>query len=258
MDSMATDNAPRESVTSLSYTPTDRTLHDSPALVHLQRCILQVAAQAIEAGHSLSQVQSRLPQHQTQFDAFLGTLDGLFRPHDADSTTAVRNGNDGAASLDGTHEQARTRQSPKRPGTVAADNAAASAPPGGDFTDTPQYGPGNPDGFEKRTHRATRVAAQQDLSDDDWRAKHFGNWLDDLPKSFDNIADQPAQVGHDAQDDTELPDTQPNPNKRRKASVDQVQDKAIDPPGVEDPTANPVLTRAEYEPDVLPQGEVDP
>ena len=242
MDSMATDNDPRESDTSLSYRPTDPILRDSPALVHLQRCIIQVTSQALASGHSLSLVQTRLAQHQTQFDAFLGTLDGIFRPRDADLMTPVRNDNVGAASLDATHEQAsqsilRTRQSPKRPGTVTADNAAASAPPKGDFTDTPQSGPGNLDGSGNRTRRVKGVAAQQGLSDEEWRTAHFGTGLDDLPESFDNIAHQPAQIGHDSQGDTELPDNRLHHNKKRKTSQDQVDAGPIDPPGIGDPAA---------------------
>lgn len=97
---MATDDASRESEDFLSYTPTDPNLRDSPAFVHLQRCILRVAAQAIGSGTSLSLVRSRLSQHQAQFDAFLGTLDELFLPQDADLMTAMRSDNVGAASFD--------------------------------------------------------------------------------------------------------------------------------------------------------------
>ena len=86
---MAADNASRESDHFLSYRPTDPRLRDSPALAHLQQFILQVGAQAFGSGTSLSLVRSRLSEHQTQFDAFLGTLDGLFRPRDADLTTAM-------------------------------------------------------------------------------------------------------------------------------------------------------------------------
>jgi hypothetical protein len=257
MHSKATENVPRESDNSLSYKPTDPSLRDSPALVHLQRCILQVTSQAIASGQSLSQVQSRLAQHQTQFDAFLGTLDGLFTPIEAGLTTAVRNDNDGAASLDAAREQARTRQSPERPGTVTAVNAAASAPPRGDFTDTPQFDTGNPDGSRSRTHRMKGVAAQQDLGDGDWRAAHFGNWLDDLPESFDNIAHQPAKVGHNAQDDTEIRETRSNDRGKSNASANQVDEDSVNPPSIDYPTSDPLpyFTRSELE--VLPQGDFE-
>lgn len=75
---MATNNAPGETGTFLSYRPTDPNLRDSPALVHLQRCILQVTAQAVKSGTSQSLVQSRLSQYRTQLDASLGILGGLF------------------------------------------------------------------------------------------------------------------------------------------------------------------------------------
>jgi hypothetical protein len=253
MDSKATDNVPRESDTFLSYNPTDPNLRDSPALVHLQRCILQVSAQAVGSGQSLSQVQSRLAQHQTQFDAFLETLDALSRTLEAGLTTAVRNDNAGAALLDAAHEQVRTRQRPERPGTVTAVNAAASAPPQGDFTDTPQFDNGDPDGSRSRTRRMKGVAAQQDLSDENWRAAHFGNWLGDLPESFDNI----AQVGHDTQDDTKIRETRSNDRGKSNASANQVDEDSVNPPSIDYPTSDPLpyFTRSESE--VLPRGDFE-
>lgn len=288
MDSKATENAPGQSDYFLSYNPTDPSLRDSPALVHLQRCILQVSAQAIEAGNSLSQVQSRLAQHQTQFDAFLRTLDGLFRPlpptnriqrrvlngppqHnrspevptlllDPALTTAVHNDSAGAAPLDvartptprsstnlfqrpRTFAPAHYNRSPEVPAllldpTVPQKSASVTAVWNGydtdaslrasdNFPDTPQFRPDNPRYLENRRRHLEAVAVQRALIDEDRSAANsnmVGDWLENVSEQPINTAQYSAQPR--------------NPNKRRRTSVDEVQDNAVDPPGVGDPTAD--------------------
>lgn len=280
MDSVPTENAPRESDTLLSYNPTDPNLRDSPALVHLQQCILQVAAQAVGSGHSLSLVQSRLSQHQTQFDAFSGTLDGLFRSRDADLTTTARNVDVAAASFDVAQEEhletiSRVRHTrplePKQPiGNATAPqedpnyegwrakleqqtrgvyiNAAAPLQPQAPFARTPQFGSGNPGNTANHTQNRP-VAAQQSLNDEDWRVAHFVRWLETIPEPPDNIAHQIAQSGHDIQNDTKPRGNQPDDHDRGNAPANQLDGNSSDPPSIKVPT------RTKSESDLPPPDE---
>jgi hypothetical protein len=253
MDVMATDSSDASS-DYFWYKPTDPNLRGSPALSHLQWCIDEVESEAVKSGNSRDLVRSHLSQHQTQFDAVLGTLGGVFRLRDADQTTAARSDNITAASLDTAQKQrpetiSRVRhsrplnlQQPKWRGPAARNSAArlvvprstrqykpqntdsmekhiqqksmdaqqnpsdedrrakleqqiramaaikAAAPSHfrASFAREPQFGSGNPDYMANQTQNRS-IAARQDLSDEDCRAEHFGNWLEDLPKLPDNI-----------------------------------------------------------------------
>lgn len=150
----------------------------------------------------------------------------------------MRSDNIGAATLDVAQEQAprsmlRTRQSRRLLGIVTSDDAAATAPPEDVFTDTPQFGSGIPDGSGHRTRHVKVVAAQQQLSDEDWRATHFGNWLEGIPRVPDNIAQQLAQSGHD----------------EHETSANQVDNDSVDPPSTGYPVSDPLpsVTRPEFD-----------
>jgi hypothetical protein len=69
---------------------------------------------------------------------------------------------------------------------MAAIKAAAPSHFRASFAREPQFGSGNPDYMANQTQNRS-IAARQDLSDEDCRAEHFGNWLEDLPKLPDNI-----------------------------------------------------------------------
>lgn len=261
MDPLAADKASRESDYFFSYRPTDPRLRDSPALAHLQQFILQVGAQAFGSGTSLSLVRSRLSEHQTQFDAFLRTLDGLFQPRDAGLATAMRSDNIGAAHLDVAQEvpqfMPRSRTSPKRPRNAKAYDVAAPDYPEDVFTDTPRYGPDNPDGFGNRTRRVKAVAAQQDLSYEDWREARFSSWLEGLPELPSNIPHKLAQSGHEPQDDTKQRETRHNDHDKHKTSASQVKNNPVYAPSKDYPKSDPLpyYTRSEF--DVHPRDEFE-
>lgn len=152
----------------------------------------------------------------------------------------------------------RTRQSRKRLGTVTSGNAAATAPPEDVFTDTPQFGSGNPGRSGNRTRHVKAVVAQQHLDDEDWRATHFGNWLEGLPEPSSNIAQQLAPPGHDAQDDTEL--RRPRPNNghdKHENSASKVDNDSVYPPNTGYPVSDPLPTITRPEFDINPRDEFE-
>ena len=277
-DLMSTNDAASDADSFISYKPTDPNLRDSPALVHLQRCILKVTSQAIESGSSLSLVQTRLSQHQKQFDAFLATVDGLFRSSDADLTTAMRSDNGGAASFDAGKEEntetvshlrrnkrslnikkpiedmtaaeiasAQWREKLKQHlRTALATHKAAPSHLGNAHPDTSQSRPGIPDHTSNHTQA---VAAQQNLSDEDWRAAQFGNWLEGLPKLPDSIEHQLAQSSNIAHGDANLRDNKPNDPDRRSTPANEVDGNFFDPPSINYPVSEPLptFTRLEFD-----------
>jgi hypothetical protein len=118
---------------------------------------------------------------------------------------------------------------------MAAIKAAAPSHFRASFAREPQFGSGNPDYMANQTqHRS--IAARQDLSDEDCRAEHFGNWLEDLPKLPDNIEHRLIQSGHNARHDTEFRGNQLDGHDRGDASTNQFDGISFDPLSREVPT----------------------
>jgi hypothetical protein len=127
-------------------------------------------------------------------------------------------------------------------------NAAAPLHPKTPLARTPQLESGNPNHTPNHTQNR-RVAAQQSLDDEDWRAAHFSRWLKTIPEPPDNIAHQIAQSGHDIQNVTNLPGDQPDDHGRGNAPANQLDGNPSDPPSREVPT------RTKSESDLPPPGE---
>ena len=170
--------------------------------------------------------------------------------------------NIGAAPLDVAQEKVpqfmtRSRTSPKRPRNATAYDAAAPDYSEVVFTDTPQYGLDNPDGFGNRTRRVKAGAAQQDLSYEDWREARFSSWLEDLPELPSNIPHELAQSGREPQDDTEQHETRHNDYDKHKTSANQVENNSVYPHSIEYPNSDrlPYYPGSEF--DVHPRDEFE-
>lgn len=219
------------------FTPTDPSLRRGTAAFHLEVCIHDVASEAVKHGNSKALVRNRISQHQAQFDAVLDTLDTIFRIGDTQPTAEEQSDN----------------------GAVAASDEAEDAPTsfGNDFPDPPQSSIGNHGGFENQIRQVKAEAAQQHLSDEEWRLADFGSWLEGLPEPSGDIAHQLARSSSNAQIDIELRNDQPDNRDRRNASVNQIDVVLVDRPGVGDPTADPMPTRTRSESDLHRPGKFD-
>lgn len=187
------------------FTPTDPSLRRGTAAFHLEVCIHNVASEAVKHGNPKALVRDRISQHQTQFDAVLDTLDTIFRIGDTQPTAGMQSDH----------------------GAVASSGEAEDAPAfsGNDFPGPPQSSTGNPGGVENRTRQVRATATQQNLSDEEWRAAHFGKWLEGLPEFSGDVEHQLA----------------------RRASVGQVDGVPVDCDGAGDPTTDlaPTWPRSE-------------
>ena len=276
MDTLEPDTSLMPDASSL-YTPTDLGYDGTQAFAHLQWCISRAAEHALASGTPTDLIRNRLKQHQIQFDAVLYTLNAIFQlgdpqapqspPHLSQQpmvfalTGYMRGPKGPPALLDPTLPQ----QTASTIAVWGGHNEFASLQIGDNFPATPQFTPGNPDWLGNRRRHLEAVAAQRAQIDEVRRAANadmVGGWLESVTPVFDDAMPQHfARSYYDVQDDAEHSSSQTNPNKRRRTSIDQVDDNdavdavRVDAVRVEEPTANSVPTRTQSGSNVPPPGE---